>query len=349
MRFLTLLLLFTSSAGLVHSSSSSRKLEVFSRAPPSTGFGIPSSRPLVRRTTADLKMSSAFATLRGGGEIVTAISSSLQSGPYGVLSLWGIATSVVLPLTLYRQGFSFSVGYGFSVMAMGLALLLSFYPSLSGIPNEIPFFLLASVIFYGFRLGSFLTLRNATVPSKAKKMKEFDKSPPLKRIPVAVSVSLFYACLVSPAMYVLRGGGGETVGWAMEVSKAGAVIAWGGALLEAIADGQKYFAKKGKDDDESKNPSFVGPTGGVYRICRHPNYLGEIVYWTGLVIGGAPSFGKSVIAWLCSSLGLYGIVSIMTNATKRLDAQQKEKYEGQEKYDTWRDEVAAPLVPFTSE
>ena len=74
--------------------------------------------------------------------------------------------------------------------------------------------------------------------------------------------------------------------------------------------------------------------------------LGELLFWGGLFIGGAPTFGTSVMAWVASTFGLYGIYGIMTNATKRLDEKQFEKYKGQEKYDSWRASVTAPLFPF---
>jgi len=287
--------------------------------------------------------------IRGGGEVISTLSSSLQSGPAGVLSLWAVATAVVAPLTLYRQGWSFSVGYGFSVMAMGIAILNTFQTApLSGAP----LYLVTAVIFYGARLGLFLLLRNLTVKSKKEQMKKIDTTPRLQRLPMAASVALFYSFLTTPVLYAARAAGRSTPTalaqqqpYLQNISMAGATIAWFGALLEALADGQKFISKVGWDQK-----SFVGPTGGVFRICRHPNYLGELIFWFGVLVGGAPSFGvksvASIIPWVCSSFGLFGIYGIMTGATKRLDAKQKENYGGQGKYDTWRQSVTSAIFPF---
>ena len=264
-------------------------------------------------------------------EIVTLVSSCLSSGPWGVVSLWGIASSVVVPLTLYRQAYSFSVGYGFSVCAMALSLLVAFSP-LDLHHSRSSTLLSCAAAFYGFRLGSFLEIRNLVNKRKAREIRAFEKTPRLKRIPFAVSVSLFYAFMVTPALYALREPPAMgTV--ASYIAYSGVAMAITGAVLEAIADAHKFVVKQ--KYGAGVTDIFVGPTGGVYRICWHPNYLGEIVFWLGMLLSGVPSFGKSVQAWTCSLLGMYGIVGIMRNATSRLDAKQAEKYKGQEAYELW--------------
>lgn len=263
-----------------------------------------------------------------GGDIAPAIIGSLQSGPFGVLGLWAVASAVVVPCTIYRQGFSFSVGYGYSVMAMAAILgkVFGFSP------------LVMAAAFYGCRLGSYLLLRNLISEEKAKQTKAFDKTPRLKRIPFAASVALFYSFLMTPALYAMRFAfaGSDNV-----ALLAGTVIAWTGALLEAIADTQKLAVKIKSNNEDG----FVGPTSGVYRLTRHPNYTGEVVFWLGLFVSGVPALGKSIVGWACSVLGFYGIYSIMTSATKRLDAKQLENYGGQDKYDEWRKGVKAPIFP----
>ena len=129
---------------------------------------------------------------------LSTVSSALQTGPYGVLALTGVASAVVVPLTLFRQAYSFSVGYGFSVFAMGLALYNQFQ---IGVSSSALSLLATAVIFYGARLGSFLLLREFTVESKRDQLKSFDKTPRLKRIPLAIAVSMFYAFMTSPLMY----------------------------------------------------------------------------------------------------------------------------------------------------
>jgi steroid 5-alpha reductase family enzyme len=282
-------------------------------------------------------MSLFNAVPRGGADLIAAGIAALQSGPIGVISMWGVASAVVVPLTMIRQGYSFSVGYGFSVMAMGMALLRVFQPI-----APVPLALVATTIFYGFRLGAFLAIRNASVPSKAEQMKNFDKSPRLLRIPLALGVALFYAFMTLPALYACRAGALE--GIPQQISITGTALAIIGAVLEAVADGHKFWAKRGSSKNEAND--FVGPTGGVYQICRHPNYLGELLFWAGLFVGGAPAFGTSAIAWVASAFGLYGIYGIMSGASKRLDAKQAEKYQGQPKYEAWRDSVKAELFPF---
>ena len=144
--------------------------------------------------------------------------------------------------------------------------------------------------------------------------------------------------MVTPALYALRAPPAMgTV--ASYIAHSGVAVA---ALVEVIADVHKFIVKQ--KYGTSVTDIFVGPTGGDYRICWHPHYLGEIVFWWGMFLGGAPSFGKLVQAWTHSLLGMYGIVGIMRNASSQLDAKHAEKYKGQEAYELWITKVKAPLV-----
>lgn len=278
---------------------------------------------------------------RGGSDtalnsvmLPAAMDAALKAGPLGVVALTGVAGSVVLPLTFYRQGYSFSVGYGLSVFAMGLAVFQSFEIGFSLSPLSL---LATAVMFYGARLGTFLLLREFTVPSKKAQVKSFDKSPRLKRIPLALGVSMFYAFMTSPLLFAARASLENNV-----VMNVGLALAWLGAIVEAITDCQKFLVKRASTDENK----FVGPTGGFYRLCRHPNYFAEVFYWFGLSVAGAPSFGNNPIAWVCAVLGFYGIFGIMSGAAKRLDGKQEEKYFGQEEYEKYKKDVPASLWPW---
>jgi steroid 5-alpha reductase family enzyme len=131
--------------------------------------------------------------------------------------------------------------------------------------------------------------------------------------------------------------------WKSYVAWSGCTLAWVGAIVESIADTHKFIVK---GRTHSSAVAFRGPTHGLYSLTRHPNYTGEVVFWVGIYLSGLPAFGTSIIAWLCSTAGLYGIVTIMRGATKSLEKKQGEKYSGQPKYDTWKKDVPVALLPF---
>lgn len=277
------------------------------------------------------------------------VSTLTTTSPLGILSLSAIASAVLIPLTMIRQGYVFSVGYGYSVFAMALFIAQSFGISLNlltpagGVTTNVASLLCAAVVFYGVRLGTHLVVREWTVPAKHKQMKDLDKSPRLKRLPFAVSVSLFYAFLTSPLLYAARAYTATNLVPVTVVTKVGVGLTWAGALIEALADTQKFIVKRNAPEDK-----FVGPTGGIYKLCRHPNYFAEVLFWFGLSVSGVPFFGRQYGAYIYSVLGFFGIYSIMTNATKRLDAKQLDKYGGQDKYDEYVKKVKASLWPGTS-
>jgi len=307
-------------------------------------FSSPSSSTLSLIISKKLRGTKKITTLNMMMEGLNALDAALISGPQGVLGLTCIASLVVTPLTLFRQGYSFSVGYGYSIFAMAYAITRTFNINIGSV-NSLSL-LASTVMFYGARLGTYLLLREWTVPSKSKSIKEFDKTPRLKRIPLALAVSMFYAFMTCPLMYAARAVSlSETtfIGKKAVMMNVGAGLALLGAVMEAITDGQKYWIKR---CNSSNDNLFVGPTGGFFRLCRHPSYFAEVLYWFGLFVAGIPSFDNSPIAWVCASLGFYGILGIMKGASKRLDAKQNENYKGQEDYDNYRKQVPANLWPW---
>ena len=64
----------------------------------------------------------------------------------------------------------------------------------------------------------------------------------------------------------------------------GALIALGGLILESVADQEL-------DRFKSKSPSGALLTSGLRSYIRHPNYLGEMIFWAGIALicvgGGA--------------------------------------------------------------
>lgn len=304
-----------------------------------SSFSVRPITHILQRKQATL---SPILNLRGGTQLeaimtgpIPLIISSLESGPYGVVAMTAIASAVCIPATQYKNLYGISVGYGLSVAAIALALRKIFVIT----PLAVGDVLTGAALFYGLRLALYLFIRDV---SGGKPLSTNGEMARLKRIPVAISLALFYALMTTPLLYALRSPAAAAVTWKIRTAWAGTAFAWAGATLEAIADAQKFIVKlnsKGKT-------AFRGPSTGVYALTRHPNYTGEVVFWFGVWLAGLPSFEKSVIAWLCSSAGLYGIISIMRGATKSLEKRHTEKYGGQPKYETWKKDVPAPLFPF---
>lgn len=288
-----------------------------------------------------------------------AVKSAILTGPHvlPVAGLTAISAATVVPLTQIRQAYSFSVGYGAAVAAMCASLIGIF-----GLPSILskaawngaapPQLLAYAGLIYGVRLAAFLFLREVAVPSKKEQIKKLDKTSKPARVPFAAAVGMFYAFMVSPVLYAIRAGaelscpvGICTAAILAKVQWAGVALAFFGLGVEATADTQKFLVKRNYD----YTSSFVGPTGGLYGLSRHPNYAGEILFWAGMFLGGLPAFGKNVVAWLTGSIGLWGIVSIMAGATKRLDEKQADRYESEMAYKSWREDVKAPLFPFLND
>lgn len=62
------------------------------------------------------------------------------------------------------------------------------------------------------------------------------------------------------------------------VTWVGFVVAIGGTVIELISDNQLHRFKR-----ENKNPMAV-MREGIWKNIRHPNYLGEISFWVGILL-----------------------------------------------------------------
>jgi len=109
-----------------------------------------------------------------------------------------------------------------------------------------------------------------------------------------------------------------------------------GVTLESAADIQKNRAKK-------VNPRRFVDTG-LYRIVRCPNYLGEMIFWTGVLISG---FGavSGIGQWIVVLVGYIGIIFVMFSGARRLEIRQNKNYGKDPEYQKYVRTVPI-LVPF---
>ncbi len=114
-----------------------------------------------------------------------------------------------------------------------------------------------------------------------------------------------------------------------------------GVILEAIADLQKSGAKK-------KNSRRFVDTG-LYRIVRCPNYLGELLLWTGMLLTGTTAI-RGILQWVLALLGYALIVWVMFSGARRLEIRQDKNYGNDPEYQKYVRTVPIiiPFVPLYS-
>ena len=151
-----------------------------------------------------------------------------------------------------------------------------------------------------------------------------------------IPCALLYVLEVSPVFFRLQNGGSVDL-----VTVIGAVVMACGILLESMSDHQKSAAKK-------VNPKRFCDTG-LFRIVRCPNYLGEILFWTGVLISGITTlngvwqWGAAIAGWVC-------IVYIMFGGARRLEIRQNKNYGADPEYQAYVQStpIILPFVPLYS-
>ena len=230
----------------------------------------------------------------------------------------------------------FSIGYGLSIAAMAIGSVVIFSNTAT-----LPTLILGGIfVVYGLRLALYLLLREKRSASYKRILYQPDntaRKPLFAMFMIWISCALLYVGQISPMAFYLYN---DALG--MDVSPtvlwvATAIVALGVAI-EIIADAEKSAAKK-RDSGR-----FV--SHGLYRIVRCPNYLGEIIMWTGcfiLCFGACCTPGQ----WVIASLGYAGIIYVMFSGARRLELRQAENYGSNPEFQAYikRTPLILPLVP----
>lgn len=261
--------------------------------------------------------------------------------PWGLLGILFCVCAVMCAVGFYKFVYFLSIGYGFAVAGGGFAVFIMYLVN----PTETPLFivLLQLVLFiaYGARLSGFLLareLKNASyrktdVAKSTLDKKSEKKMPVFVLITIWLAVSVLYVAQVSPMLFRIVNNSTDTV-----LPLIGMAVSVFGIILESVADSQKSAQKKVRPD--------MVATKGLYRIVRCPNYLGEIIFWTGVFISGISTYA-TVGQWITAIVAYICIVYIMFNGAQRLEKRQMKRYGDNEEYNTYADKtpIIIPLLP----
>jgi steroid 5-alpha reductase family enzyme len=246
--------------------------------------------------------------------------------------------AIITAAGFYKFVYFISIGYAFSVTGLAIAMLIGFGPSLT-----LPVFILLGIIaIYSARLGVFVVIREYKNVAYRKVLDEastgFKKIPFFVQIPIWIFCSVLYVMQVSPVFFRLQNRLQEAyTGWLY----AGIVLVVAGFLIQTVADAQKNSTKK-------ENPKTFC-SRGLYKIVRCPNYFGEIIVWTGVLVLSLPCLS----GWfqiVFSLAGYIGLVYVMFGSTRRLELRQNKNYGSDPAYQEYvrNTPVLIPLIPLHS-
>ena len=260
---------------------------------------------------------------------------------YAFPALWAFA-AVPCCLAFLNPVYVFSVGYGLSVAAQAAGIAAMLHASGVWVPAALHAHL-AGAVFYGVRLGAFLYHRSVTWTewnARAKNAPEAKAQSPAQKLGVIAACSLLYAMMCSPMLWHAQVANVVPGVW-LPVTHAGLALQWSGALLEAVADHQKSAHKKVLATTRGDASTAVPARNpwcdvGTYKTCRHPNYLGELMFWFGTFIAGVPAMAtRGAWSFAPAALGLAFIAKLMTSQCAKQDEKQRARYEGDENYAAW--------------
>lgn len=207
-----------------------------------------------------------------------------------------------------------------SYISIVLYVLLS---STDGIINYGNIILSSLIIMWTLRLGTFLFIRIKKA-GEDKRFREIKKS--FSWFFMAFTISGMWVSICAICALTGISNGIELTG----VTYIGIVIFIIGFALEIISDNQKTNFRK----IEYNKDKFI--TTGLWKYSRHPNYLGEIVLWTGVAIISYSSLEAYQMFTLVSPIFTY-LLLVKVSGINLLEKSGEKKWGHLESYKSYKE------------
>lgn len=276
-----------------------------------------------------------------------------EAFPLGILILFCVAL-VLCSIGFYKFVYFLSVGYGFAISGIGITILIFGLTHFENyeVSSWLAYLLIIMLILYGVRLSGFLLFREAksasyrkAAGSTLKKDGSDKKMPIFVKIVIWLMVGVLYVMETSPIFYrVVKGAATSSFlnGTNLIAPLIGFIVMVIGLSLETIADLQKSYYKK------KLGNRFIDK--GLYIYCRCPNYLGEILFWTGCLISSVDVLGSNWAMWIMVILGYILIVYVMVSGAKRLEKRHLTNYGNDEEFQKYvkKTPILSRLIPIKS-
>ncbi len=240
--------------------------------------------------------------------------------------------AVLSAVGFYKFVYFLSVGYGFAVAGTGIAIFCIYHSQMT----PACMVLCALFVVYGIRLGGFLLWREIKSASYRKTLGTATGEKPMPifvKAAIWICVACLYVMQTSPVFYR-----------AANADKGG-VMPWVGAAIMIIALIIESTADKQKSAAKALNPKRFCDSG-LFKIVRCPNYFGEILFWTGVLVSGIGAL-EGAVQWIVAALGYILILYVMFSGAKRLELRQNKNYGDDPEYRAYvaKTPILLPLVP----
>lgn len=190
------------------------------------------------------------------------------------------------------------------------------------------------VIVWALRLGSFLLLRN--IRSGGDDRFAEITGDPVRFLSVWSVQGLWVSLTAAAAWIAITSGSGAEADALLWIGLGVWAV---GFAIEVIADLQKSRFKQ----DPTNDGQFIRT--GLWSVVRHPNYLGEILLWSGVLVGAAPALrGWQWVALLSPVF----VVLLLTRVSgiPLLEAKAEKKWGEDPEYRAYVARTPR-LIPFT--
>jgi steroid 5-alpha reductase family enzyme len=238
----------------------------------------------------------------------------------------GFNLALFFPAYIYKTDKLTDLSYALSF------IILVTFGFLGSIQYPLDTLLFIMVLVWAARLGGFLFIRI----QKIKRDKRFDdrRDNFVGFLSFWLLQGMTVAIVMTSALLVFNTDVDKLVGyWAI----AGVIVYLLGLTLESVADTQKY-----QFNQTNKSGAWIDQ--GVWRISRHPNYLGEMLVWIGVyLVAFEPLTTGARFIGLVSPLFII-ILLLFVSGIPLLEKSADKKWGKNEKYQAYKKSVPV-LIP----
>lgn len=240
--------------------------------------------------------------------------------------------SLAIQVVLFIPAFKFKtdkltdLSYGLTFVLLSL---ISFLSSDMTFPKLL---LLSMITVWGLRLGIYLFIRI----NKTKKDSRFDeiRIDFMKFLSFWILQGISVFVILIPSLLFF-----QTATEFSLLSLLGLGLWLTGLVIEAFADQQKFSFI----NNERNKGKWINV--GLWKISRHPNYLGEILCWVGIYL-----YTYSSLSTIYRPIGLISplfisILLLFVSGIPKLEEKADKKWGNNQKYQEYKKKTSV-LIPF---